>query len=242
MKRCQIVLALIAGVAFIACDDAPVQPRSATAPDAQFAMGANSVEYDPHTPSQMVACGLVDQTLAKIPHGDGIRPVTEEETGPGGWRYNGDGFSFVTFNFLWDGASQYDVFAGRSNQVGNAGIINDYPEVLDLPQDPSEGQRTFQRNHGTINLSVDEFPAIEAPDGALKINLRFVGMDSGDRIYEGCGKSPLLANFGFVVPEGGDFVQQELFKLWARTDGDFNVLEWEFTEVSTFKNTTPDGN
>lgn len=50
--------------------------------------------------------------------------------------------------------------------------------------------------------------------------------------------SPLLRNFGFVVPEGGDFVQQEYFKAVVEVDGFDTVLFFEWTEVSTFKNVT----
>jgi hypothetical protein len=49
--------------------------------------------------------------------------------------------------------------------------------------------------------------------------------------------SPLLANFGFTVQEGGDFVQREYFKASATTDANGTVTFFEWTEISTFNNT-----
>ena len=61
----------------------------------------------------------------------------------------------------------------------------------------------------------------------------------GDGLFEGCATRPLIKNFGFVKPEGGDFVQSEYFKGYAETDTDGTVTFFEWTEVSTFKNTVP---
>ena len=52
----------------------------------------------------------------------------------------------------------------------------------------------------------------------------------------------MLKNFGFVVPEGGDFVQIEYFKAYATVDSAGTVTFFEWTEVSTFNNTIPGSN
>lgn len=206
----------------------------------QYSGGPAGTEYHPNTPSQMVACNLVDNKLSQIPHGDGDGVVTDDELGPGGWRFNGGGRSFVTFNQMWTGA-QYDSDAGRSNVGLNSGIINDYPEFLDSPQLPQSDQLVFGKQHGEIVLSGgDEFQLPGQENGQVRITMQYVGVVSDGRIYEGCAKTPQLTNFGFTVKEGGDFVQQEYFKAWARTNGDYEVLEYEWTQVSTFNNTNPD--
>lgn len=211
------------------------------------------VTYNPVTPSQFVACKLVDNALAKIPHGDGISPVTDDEVGPGGWRYSNGGGSFVTFAYTinYNGTSDdpsddfYDVVAGRSNAAGNAGIINDYPAVLDLPQTLLSGVIVFSGNRGEIVLTGDtsnDPPLFALPgkgEGQVRINLHD---PDGDGVFEGCAKSPLLKNFGFVVPEGGDFVQIEYFKAYAVVDDDGTVTFFEWTEVSTFSNVVPGSN
>lgn len=200
--------------------------------------------YNPVTPSQMVECHQVDVALAAIPHGDGDGVVTDDELGPGGWRYSSGGGSFVTFAHYLNG-NQYDVIAGRSNAGGNSGIINDYPAVLDLPQDPVTGVMTFIGRRGEIILTGDtsnDPPRFALPgkgEGAVRINVQD---PDGDGRYEGCAQSPLLRNFGFVRPEGGDFVQQEYFKAVADVDADGTITFFEWTEVSTFKNTDPNAN
>jgi hypothetical protein len=209
--------------------------------------------FNPFTPSQQVECRLVDNALAKIPHGDGISPVTDAEVGPGGWRFSNGGGSLVTFahdlndNGTPDDQSDdfYDVVAGRSNVAGNAGIINDYPAVLDLPQSPLDGAIVFSGKRGEIVLTGDtsnDPPLFALPgkdEGQVRINLHDA---DGDGVFEGCAKSPLLKNFGFVVPEGGDFVQKEYFKAYAEVDDDGTVIFFEWTEISVFNNTVPDAN
>lgn len=195
---------------------------------------AQAESYSPHTPSQFVECAQVDQSLARIPHGDGDGVVTDEELGPGGWRYNGGGRSFVTFaHELVD--DDYVVKAGRSNVGANTGIINDYPTSLDLPQAPQEGALVFDGRNGAIVLSSGS--GFTLPGSEIRIN---VHDPEGDGTYVGCAQSPLIENFGFTVPEGGDFVQREYFKAYAETDGDGVVSFYEWTEVSTFNNTNPD--
>ena len=192
--------------------------------------------------SQLLDCNLVDNAIEKIPKGDGVRPVTDEEVGPGGWRFNGIGESFVTFAYTLNAAGDgYIVVAGRSNAAGNAGTINDYPLMLDLPQLPEAGAITFSGKRGEIILTGDtsnDPPLFKLPgegEGEVRINL---SDPDGDGIFEGCAKSPMLKNFGVVVPEGGDFVQMEYFKAYAEVDEDGTVIFFEWTEISTFKNTT----
>jgi hypothetical protein len=194
--------------------------------------------------SQDVECKSVDNTVSKIPSGDGVAPVTDDELGPGGWRFNTAGQSFVTFAHTLNGAQDgYDVVAGRSNVGANAGTINDYPTVLDLPQSALDDAMVFSGRRGEIILTGDtttDPPLFALPgkgEGQVRINLS----DSDkDGIYEGCAVSPLLKNFGFTKSEGGDFVQQEYFKAYAETDNDGTVTFFEWTEISTFKNTTSD--
>jgi len=211
-----------------------------------------AVTYSPVTHSQLVACKLVDNALAKIPHGDGISPVTDDEVGPGGWRYNSRGESFVTFAHTLNNNSTladpsddfYDVDAGRSNVASNAGIINDYPAVLDLPQSPLSGAIVFSGKRGEIVLTGDSStpPLFALPGqgaGQVRINLHD---PDGDGVFEGCAMRPMLKNFGFVVPEGGDYVQREYFKAYATVDATGTVIFFEWTEVSTFNNTIPGSN
>lgn len=210
-------------------------------------LGSAAAEtYTPVTPSQLVECNQVDKTLAHIPHGDGTNPVTDEETGPGGWRYNGGGQSFVTFAYTLNlDGDGYDVDAGRSKVAGNAGIINDYPAVLDLPQDASSGVMVIKGRRGDITLTGDTagnpplFKLPGAGEGQVRINLHD---PDGDGIFEGCASSPMLKNFGFVKPEGGDFVQSEYFKGYAETGADGTVFFFEWTEISTFNKTVPGSN
>lgn len=131
----------------------------------------------------------------------------------------------------------YGVTAGRSNVGANTGTINDYPEFLDLPQTPQEGALVFKGRNGAIVLSSGG--GFTLPGEEIRIN---VHDQDGDGIYVGCAESPLIENFGFTVPEGGDFVQREYFKAYAETDGDGVVTFYEWTEVSTFNNTNPDAN
>jgi hypothetical protein len=202
--------------------------------------------YTPVTPSQMVDCNLVDRALGRIPHGDGDGVVTHAETGPGGWRFSRLGQSFVTFAYEWNAATQeYDVVAGRSAVGANAGIVNDYPAVLDLPQAPSPDQLVFRDRSGEIVLTGDDStdpPAFKLPGrGPGRVRIPMTETDVPGT-YEGCAVSPLLRNFGVVVAEGGDFVQKEYFKAYAETDADGNVTFFETTEVSTFKNVRPGEN
>lgn len=201
---------------------------------------------NPNTPSQLVECNQVDKALSHIPHGDGAQPVADAETGPGGWRYNGAGMSFVSFEHELDPTGQfYVVFAGRSRVGSNSTIINDYPAVLDLPQTPQTLILTFKGRHGVIILTGDAesdpplFALPGAGEGEVRINM---SDPDGDGVFEGCAERPLLKNFGFVKPEGGDFVQIDYFKAYAETDMDGTVTFFEWTEVSTFKNTEPDAN
>lgn len=200
--------------------------------------------YNPVTPSQQVACKQVDTSLSKIPQGDGDGTVTDAETGPGGWRYNRFGQSFVTFAHTWD-TTEYDVVAGRSRVGVNSSIINDYPAALDLPQTSVSGQLVFKDKQGEIVLTGDtdnDPPLFKLPGkGAGQVRIVMTETETPNS-FEGCAISPLLKNFGFVVQEGGDFVQREFFKAYAETDLDGNVNFFEWTEVSTFKNVTPAGN
>ena len=113
--------------------------------------------------------------------------------------------------------------------------------MLDLPQSPEAGVITFSGKRGEIILTGDtsnDPPLFKLPgegEGEVRINLHD---PDGDGIFEGCAKSPMLKNFGFVVPEGGDFVQIEYFKAYAEVDEDGTVTFFEWTEISTFKNTT----
>ena len=218
-----------------------------------FALGVLGVNagpavstYTPHLPSQNVVCNQVDKALSFIPRGDGDGTVTDAEVGIGGWRYNRLGQSFVTFaHTLNTSANGYDVAAGRSNVASNAGTINDYPATLDLPQTSISGVMTILGRRGEIILTGDtanDPPLFKLPgagEGTVRINVHDPDQDGW---YDGCAESPLLRNFGFVVPEGGDFVQQEFFKaiVHVRSDGTVDFFEW--TEVSTFKNVTPTGN
>jgi hypothetical protein len=251
MKRILTITAVVCSLALFGCEqtildaNSPALTSESGEPSA-VSLGKgnpNTTEFTAHHPSQEVECQLVDNAIAKIPHGNGDGVVTDDETGPGGWRFNGGGRSFVTFNDVWNGVDEYVVFAGRSNVGANSGIINDYPEFLDLPQDPNEGQEVFGARHGELTLGGgDEFQLPGQDNGQVHINMQFVGTDGGDRLYEGCANTPQLTNFGFTVKEGGDFVQQEYFKAWARADADGNVTEYEWTEISTFNNTNPDAN
>jgi len=248
--------ALMRGIAFplgalalgglVACESGPSDVPSAPL----FGVGPpTSTTYNPTTPSQLVACNLVDKAISSIPHGDGISPVTDAETGPGGWRFSNGGGSFVTFaHTLNDNGTPgdpsddfYDVDAGRSNVASNAGTINDYPATLDLPQVGLSGAMTFKGKSGEIVLTGDpnnDPPLFALPgqgEGQVRINMH----DSDkDGVFEGCAKSPLLKNFGFVKPEGGDFVQQEYFKASATVGPSGTVTFFEWTEISTFNNTT----
>ncbi|CAN5664012.1 hypothetical protein BH23CHL2_BH23CHL2_10430 [soil metagenome] len=204
---------------------------------------ASAEEYTPVHPSQLVTCAIVDNTLAQLPHGNGDGVVTEDETGPGGWRYNGGGRSFVTFAYNLNVAEDgYGVVAGRSNVRGNTGTINDYPAVLDLPQSSTDDVLEFNGRHGVIVVSGGDLFNLPGQDnGEVRINMTRVGTsDDGGHIYEGCAKTPQITNFGFTVQEGGDFVQQEYFKAYAETDSTGTVTFYEWTEVSTFNNTNPD--
>lgn len=188
-------------------------------------------------PSQQVECDLVDSFIETIPHGNGDGSVTDDEVGPGGWRFNGGGQSFVTFaydlNMTEDG---YVVDAGRSNVGTNTGIINDYPAELDLPQDPKDDVLTFDGPVGVITLSGgDEFQLPGKDTGEVRI---VVHDPEGDGTYEGCAKTPQLTNFGFTKKEGGAFVQIEYFKAYAEADEDGTVIFYETSEISTFNNTT----
>ncbi len=200
--------------------------------------------FNPVHPSQLVSCNQVDKLIAKIPKGDGVSPVTDAEVGPGRWRFSGGGGSFVTFfhevNANIDG---YDVVAGRSNVGGNA--VSDYPAALNLPQSPLSGVIVFKDIRGEITLTGDTsndpplFALPGAGEGQVRINLHDPDQDG---IFEGCAESPLLKNFGWVKPEGGDFLQKEYFKAWAHVMSDGTVLKFEWTEISTFKNTDPNAN
>lgn len=238
-----LVCAAICTFLVVGCSESPTQPLGF--PSA-LSLAAT---FTPHTSSQNVACNLVDQAIAGIPHGDGY-PVTAEETGPGGWRFSGSGGSFVTFSYeLNDNGTAgdpsddfYDVVAGRSNIGSNAGTFNDYPEFLDLPQDPSDEVLMFGGRRGEIVLTGDgenDPPLFALPgQGGGEIRITVTDAD-GDGDYEGCAKSPLLKNFGFTIPEGGDFVQREYFKAYAEVDANGVVTSYEWTEISTFNNTVP---
>lgn len=204
---------------------------------------SGSVQVVPAFASQSVQCNLVDTALSMLPPGDGDGVITNAELGPGRWRFNRFGQSFVTFAYFINGAGDgYNVIAGRSNLGANAGIINDYPDWLDLPQAPSPGALVFSGPHGVIVLTGDpdnDPPLFRLPGkGAGEIRINVTDTD-GDGTYEGCAKSPLLRNFGVVRPEGGDFVQREYFKASAMVDSTGKVTFFEWTEVSTFHSTVP---
>lgn len=224
--------------------DLDLRPVTSAQPGAANSQGFPVSTYTPHHSSQEVQCNVVDNAIARIPQGDGIAPVTEDELGPGGWRFNTLGRSFVTFRYDWNSIEDhYDVVAGRSNIGQNIGTINDYPQFLDLPQSPSAGQLQFMRNRGEIILSGHPNFRLPGPGdgGELRINMRRVATENGDGIYEGCATTPFLTLFGFLVPEGGDFVQRDYFKAWARANEQGEVNEWEWTEITTFNNTDPEG-
>ena len=196
----------------------------------------------PNTRSQMEPCNLVDEALAKVPHGNGDNTVTDNELGPEGWRYNSRGRSFVTFLHTLDpSGAAYSVFAGRSNVGVNSGIVNDYPLALDLPQSTLSGPIIFSGRRGEIVLTGDPFnepPQFAMPGkGAGEVRISLHDPDR-DGIYVGCAQSQLLENFGLPSPQEGGLVQREFFKVYAETDEDGVVTFFEWTEVSTFKNST----
>ena len=246
MRGIAFPLSALALGALLACESSPTDVPSAPL----FGLGPpTTTTYNPTTLSQLVACNLVDKAISSIPRGNGDGFVTDAETGPGGWRFNGGGRSFVTFaHTLKDNGTPsdpsddfYDVDAGRSNVAGNAGTINDYPATLDLPQVDLSGAMTFKGKRGEIVLTGDpnnDPPLFALPgqgEGQVRINLTD---QDGDGTFEGCAKSPLLKNFGFLVPEGGDFVQREYFKAYADVGAGGTVTFFEWTEISTFNNTT----
>lgn len=198
-------------------------------------------DFHPATPSQKVLCKSVDDALAAIPRGNGDGHVSDSELGPGGWRFNSVGRSFVTFaHSLNSSGDGYNVVGGRSRMNGNSGIINDYPRFLDVRRPSVEGLRIFHDRRGELVLSGDtssDPPRFALPGkgaGSVRIHLRDA---NGDGVYEGCAKSPYLKNFGVLVTEGGDFVQHNLFKAYAKVDSDGKVTFFEWTEVASFKNT-----
>ena len=125
MRGIAFPLGALALGGLLACESGPIDVPSAPL----FGIGPpTTTTYTAVTPSQLVACSLVDKAISLIPHGDGISPVTDAETGPGGWRFSNGGGSFVTFaHTLNDNGTPsdpsddfYDVDAGRSNVAGNA--------------------------------------------------------------------------------------------------------------------------
>ena len=113
-------------------------------------------EYLPHTPAQMVGATMSTGRSVGSRWGNGDVTVTDDETGPGGWRFNRLGQSFVTFAYTWNPlAPGYDVVAGRSGVALNAAIVNDYPAALDLPQAPDPDQLVFRDHQGEIVLTGD---------------------------------------------------------------------------------------
>src|SRR5262249_37008747 len=87
----------------------------------------------------------------------------------------------------------------------------------------------FSRNRGVLTLN--QMPGFSYPGGDTDVNLH----NNGEGVFEGCASTPLLSNSGFLVQEGGDFIQKEYFKVVAITDDTGLVTYFEFTEVSTFK-------
>lgn len=235
-----LTLALVGGIAAftLAACESPADPMAPSTAGLELAKGPPAgTTYSPVHPSQAVSCNLVDNAISKLPKTDGDGVVTDDEVGPGGWRHQSSGRGFVTFNYDWDGSSEYTVVAGRSNTAGNA--PSDYPALLNLPQSPREGQLVFSSNHGEIVLSGDPAFALPGSDGGqVRISLRRTGTDGGDVVYAGCAKRHYLTLFGFAVPEGGDFVIQSYFKAWARANSSGEVLEYEWTEIDTYKNVT----
>lgn len=221
-QRSPIAVAVVAA-ALVVILAALATPAAAAKPE--------GTTYTPTTPSQLVDCNIVDRETAKLPRfGEG----------PGGWRYSNGGTSFVTFAQTLDASDPddlaYESVAGRSNVRGNTGQPNDYPNVLDLPQSSQTEILEFNGPHGVIVLSGgEEFQLPGEGTGEIRIN---VHDPERDGTYEGCAKTRQLTNFGFSNVEGGDFVQQELFKVYAETDDDGVVIFYEFTEISTFKNVT----
>ena len=193
--------------------------------------------YHPSSPSHEVSCNMVDSALAKIPQGNGDGAVGASELGPGGWHFNGNGQSFATFRHFLTGDT-YAVIAGRSRVRANFATVNDYPARMDFAQAPLNMGLQFKKSHGVIVLSGDtrrDPPRFTLPgnsEGWVRVHMRD---RDGDGVYEGCASTPWLSNFGVLVPEGGDFLQQNYIKIHAVTNGDGVVTFFEMTEISTFK-------
>ena len=195
--------------------------------------------FNPESPSQRVSCRIVDEAIRKVPRGDGDGVVTDAEMGPGSWRFNGRGQSFLTYKFtLNESSTAYSAVLGKSNFFGNRGVVNDYPQVLDVWSRPSYGVMKFRSGRGELVLHGDtaaDPPRFALPGngaGTVRIPLRD---PDGDGVFEGCASSPWLKNFGVLVPEGGDFLQHMLYKAYATTDANGVVTMFEWTETAVFK-------
>jgi hypothetical protein len=187
---------------------------------------------------------MVDQAIGKVPRGDGNGVVTDEEVGPGGWRFNGRGKSFVTYRYTL-GSSGYAAVVGQSNFIGNRGVVNDYPRVLDIWAPPRSEPMVFRKGKGELVLYGDRaadpprFALPGSDGGQVRIPLHD---PDGDGVFVGCASSPYLKNFGTLVTEGGDFLQHNLYKAYAVAGADGVVTMFEWTEAVVFKNVEPDQN
>ena len=206
------------------------------------AQGPAGSVYHPVTLSQSIECQVVDRAIAAIPQGDGAAPTTADELGPGGWRFGVDGTSFVTFIFgINADETGYEWVAGRSAFGGNAS--NDYPANFNLAAGSISDVLTFSGKRAELTLSGDndDPPVFAVPgpgSGRIHISLRDLDGDGG---YEGCVRRPFLKNQGDLRPEGGEYLEQEYYKVFAFAEEDGTVVYWEFTEITTFNNTLPNG-
>ena len=202
--------------------------------------------YNPKMPSHSVNCNGIARSIGNVPHGNGDGITSDEEVGRGGWRYSSRGKSFITQRYtLNSGRSGYDVLLGQSNFIGNRGIVNDYPRVLDYWTYPVPRTLVFANGSGELVLTGD--PSVTPPrfsfpgqgSGTVRIPMRD---PEGDGTFVGCKASPWLKNFGLLVSEGGDYLQQSLYKVYAKTDATGMVTSLEWTEIVLFKNVRPGKN
>lgn len=191
--------------------------------------------FTPVTPSQQVECEQVDEVIRRIPKGNGDGVVTKDETGPEGWHFDRFGRSFVTFMHTWNGKDRYVVVAGRSNVGTNAGVINDYPLILDLPQHALFGRLAF-RYQNVLVVDPTRETTLFAPSGTgtgqVQITLHEVDMPN---IFVGCATHPPHEILAVRAPEDNHSVLRDYFKAYAETDDEWNVTRFEWTGISTFK-------
>ncbi|MGD8374799.1 MAG: hypothetical protein PVF68_01555 [Acidobacteriota bacterium] len=196
-------------------------------------------EYHPATESQAINCRAMDEALVSIPQGDGDGAIAAEEMGPGGWRFNARGQSFLTYRYELDATgTTYKGVMGQSNFYSNRGRVNDYPANLDVWAFPSDTLLVFKKRKGEIVLHGDRSAdpprfALPGTDGGT-VRIPMHDPD-GDGVFVGCSSSPWLKNYGLLVSEGGDFLQQNRYKAFAVTDENGVVTAFEWTEVAMFK-------